>query len=79
MQSPSKLPLQPTPLENIVEEEEIDREAVIEQLKVSFPSPLLAALLDYSAFTVCLPSEPCRSSWLSRRDSTVSMHNFSIR
>ena len=48
LQSPSKLqPLQPTPLENIVEEEEeIDREAVIELLKVLFSSPLLSAQLD---------------------------------
>ena len=47
MQSPSKLSLHPTPLEDIVEEEEeIDREAVIEQLKVLFPSPLLSAQLD---------------------------------
>ena len=38
LQSPSALPLQPTPLEDILEEdeeeEEIDREAVMQELKV---------------------------------------------
>ena len=45
LQSPSALPLQPTPLEDILEEdeeeEEIDREAVVQELKVRIATSTL--------------------------------------